>query len=227
MAVLAALLTPAAVKGLRTARRVESMGNLRFYVQADGMYFNDHGEFPIPDTSVPSSISRERLAIIAEYCRLPIPAGPVTSWPKRKQQPKWINCPMARESGYAEGLTLGGGLYTGYVYVGGIEDSEMVSRGYAKLLHPEHSANRKNTRRGVLWTSVLTAFNIGDPRRYECFHYCTIFAYKDFRFKASELEGIHRAWSDGSVEWLTARSMDLGKNGRDHQMVHLLGNFYY
>ncbi len=227
VAVLASLLTPAAIKGLRVAKRTESLGNLRFYVQADGMYFSDRGEFPVPDTSVPSSISRERLEIIAGYCRLPIPAGPVTSWPKRKQQPKWINCPLARDSGYAEGVTLGGGLYTGYVYVGGIEDSGMISSGHAKLLHPEHAANRKNTRRGVLWASVLAEFNIRDARRYECFHYNTLFAYKDFRFNAAELEGIHRAWSDGSVEWLPARSIDLAKGSADLQIAHLLGNFYY
>jgi hypothetical protein len=44
----------------------------------------------------------------------------------------------------------------------------------------------------------------------------------------SDFEGIHRAWSDGSVDWLDGASMDIGSAGsRDLRIQHMLGNFYY
>ena len=135
---------------------------------------------------------------------------------------------MAANSGYAEGVTLGGGLYTGYAYYGGIEDSKMVSMGFATLLHPEHTADLKDTRRGVLWADVLDEFITPDPRRFEFFHARKQTKYPDFRFNAGELGGIHRAWSDGSVEWVTGNRIDLsGAGSPDLQIRHLLGNFYY
>ena len=72
---------------------------------------------------------------------------------------------MAVDSGYAEGVTLGAGLYTGYAYVGGLEDSKMVAMGFANLAHPEHLADARNLRRGVLWLDVLDEFVMDDARR--------------------------------------------------------------
>jgi len=227
ISILAVLTVPAVVKTIRTAKRTDSMNNMRNFVLADTLYFADRGEFPPMEGFVPSTITRDRLKIVADYCNLPLPPGPVTTWPKRKQQPKWINCPMARDSGYAEGITLGGGVYTGYLYVGRIEESNMVVSGMASLLLPEHSANRKNTRRGVLWASILGEFKTGDPRRFECFHYTTLFAYRDFRFHQEELDGIHRGWSDGSADWLPAKKIKFGAQGSDLQIDHMMGNFYY
>jgi len=52
--------------------------------------------------------------------------------------------------------------------------------------------------------------------------------YPDFRFHAEELEGINRAWSDGSVEWTSGNRLDLsGANSSDLRIKHILGNYYY
>lgn len=225
IAILGALLFPVAVKSLRQAKKTGSLQNLRNFVQADVLYHSDKGEFPPMDTIVPSTISRNRLQIVADYLDLEIPTGPVTSWPRRRQQPKWIHDPIARDSGFAEGMTVGGGIYTGYTYVGRIEESQMVRMGIATLTNPERAADRKNLRRGVLWTTTLAEFHTSDPRRFECFHYRTIFAYPDFRFKQEEVEGQYRGWSDGSVEWVPGRSISFGAGGI--QVRHLLGNYYY
>ena len=225
LGILAALLFPFAAKSIRQAKRVGSLNNLKNFVQADTLYFADKGEFPPMDTFVPSTISRNRLAIVAEYCNLEIPSGPVSTWPKRKQQPRWINDPIARDSGFAEGMTVGGGVYTGYAYVGRIEESPMVQAGMATLTNPEHSADRKNHRRGVLWATVLGEFQTSDPRRFECFHYNTVFSYPDFRFKQEEIEGQFRGWSDGSADWVRGKQIQFG--GSDIQVRHFLGNFYY
>lgn len=224
-ALLAALAAPSAIKGARKAKKVGSLNNLRTFVQADMLHLADKGEFPPMDTWVPSSISTNRLAIVAAYCNVPIPPGPATSWPKRRNQPAWINDPLARDSGKAEGLTLGGGLYTGYVYVGRLDESPMVQMGMGTIANPQHAADRRNHRRGVLWATLLAEFAAAADRRFECFHYDTVFAYPDFVFKKEEVEGFYRGWSDGSAEWVPRKMIDFG--GKDVQIKHILGNYYY
>lgn len=225
LGVLAALLAPVMIKGVRKAKKVGSLNNLRTFLQADILHLADKGEFPPMDTWVPSSISTNRLAVTAAYCNVPIPAGAAHTWPKRRLQPPWINDPLARDSGKAEGLTMGGGLYTGYVYVGRIEESPMMTMGMGTLTHPEHSADRKNLRRGVLWATLLAEFATSAERRFECFHYDTVFAYPDFVFKQNEVDGFYRGWSDGSSEWVPRKMIDFG--GKDVQIKHIMGNFYY
>ena len=144
-AVLATLIGVGYIRMTKAAKSAQSMSNIKGLVNADTIYYGDHGEFPVMDSTVPSSITRDRLAITADVLNLEIPEGGVGSWPKRKYQPKWYNCPLAIDSGYAEGVTLGGGVYTGYIYVGGIEDSKMAKTRMGKLLHPGHNADRKNT----------------------------------------------------------------------------------
>ena len=228
VAILAALLLPALSRAKGRAKRAVCMNNLKQFALADTMYCHDHGQLPAGNDFVPSTITVDRLKVMATTLGLDVPGGPAASWPKRAGQPRWINCPMAADSGYAEGLTLGGGLYTGYAYYGGVESSKMVSMGFATLLNPEHTADLKNTRRGVLWTDVLDEFITSDPRRFEFFHARKQIKYPDFRYHAEELDGIHRAWSDGSVEWMPGKRINLsGAGSPDLQIKHLLGNFYY
>jgi len=228
IAILAALMLPALSSVKQRAKRTVCMNNLKQFALADTMYCNDNGRLPAANDFVPSTITVDRLKVMAETLGMTIPNGPAATWPKRADQPRWINCPMAINSGYAEGVTLGGGLYTGYAYYGGIESSKMVTMGFATLLNPEHTPDSKNTRRGVLWTDVLDEFITPDPRRFEFFHARKQVKYPDFRYHAEELDGIHRAWSDGSVEWISGKRLDLSGTGSpDLQIKHLLGNYYY
>ena len=228
LGLLAALLMPVLSAARQRARRVPCMNNMKQFAAADMLYLADYERFPEPSPYVPSSIRTQRLAIVAKYLGLPLPDGPIISWPKRPKQPRWINCPRAVNSGLAEGPTLGGGLYTGYAYYGGIEESTVVMSGMARVLHPGHAADLRNTRRGVLWADVLDEFATSEERRFEFFHHVASAKYPDFRFHANELEGIHRTWSDGSVEWLAGKSINLtGANSDDLQLRHTLGNYYY
>lgn len=228
VAVLAALVLPSLAGAKRRAKRMVCLNNLRQLTLADTLYAGDHGTLPAPNDFVPSTTTVERLTQMAQTLGTTIPTGAVASWPRRRDQPRWYNCPMAAESGYAEGVTLGAGVYTGYAYIGGLENSKMVGLGFATLLHPEHLADARNTRRGVLWADVLDEFILAEERRFEFFHARPRAKYPDFRFPAGELEGIHRAWSDGSVEWMAGPRLDLsGANSPDLQIRHLLGNFYF
>ncbi len=228
IALLAGLLLPVLGRARTQAKRVACLNNLRQFTLADLMYADDHGELPAPHPFVPSSMSVERLTALAAQLRLTVPAGAAGAWPKRAQQPKWINCPLAVESGLAEGIALGGGLYTGYAYFGGMEQSAMVTNGFASVVHPGQAADRRNSRRGVLWTDVLDEFAMDDPRRFEFFHARQRVKYADFRFFAEQLDGIHRAWSDGSVEWVGGKNLRLtGPDSPDCRLQHLLGNYYF
>ncbi len=228
IAIIAALLLPALAGAKRRAKRAVCLNNLKQMAMADAMYADDYEELPAPNAFIPSTTSRDRLALMGQYLHMPVPPGPVTTWPRRADQPKWYNCPIAAESGIAEGKTLGDGVYTGYVYVGGIEDSEMVTNGFGTVLNAGQAADRRNTRRGVLWADILDEFATSDPRRYEFFHVKNRKKYPDFRFHAGELDGIHRAWSDGSVEWTPGSQLQLtGDDSPDLRLKHLMGNYYY
>jgi prepilin-type N-terminal cleavage/methylation domain-containing protein len=228
IAILAALLLPVLAKAKQRAKRTVCLNNLRQMTLADTIYCNDNGQLPPPSDFIPSSISVARLTQMAQTIGMTVPPGPASTWPKRADQPKWFNCPIAAESGYAEGMTVGGGLYTGYVYVGGIEKSAMITSGLATLVNPGQAADFKNTRRGVLWADILDEFITSDPRRFELFHSRQQVKYPDFRFHAEELEGINRAWSDGSVEWTSGNRLNLDSaTSPDLRLQHFLGNYYF
>lgn len=229
MAVLLGILLPSLSSVRRTAQRLLCMNNIRQFVTADAMYLNDNKQFPAMSPYVPTSVSVARLRLVGNYFGLAVPPGEVGNWPKRPEQPKWINCPFARDSGYAEGLTVGGGLYTGYAYFGGLEQSDLVKNKLGTPARPSRAAEGRGMNRGVLWSDILTEFPSVEDRRYENFHVKRgTPRHPDFRFYSGEIEGIHRGWSDGSVEWVPKSRINLGgTSSPDLQLQTFLGNFYF
>lgn len=229
IAVLIGLLVPTLTGARHAAKRLMCMNNLRQFVTADTLYLNENKVFPAMSAFVPTSIAVARLRQIGGYFGLYVPPGEAATWPKRAEQPKWINCPFARDSGYAEGLTVGGGLYTGYAYFGGLEQSELVKKKLGTVAHPGQAAEYRGLNRGVLWSDILTEFPTVEERRYENFHGRRgVPRYPDFRFHAGEIEGIHRGWSDGAVEWTPRSKLDLsGIKSPDMRLQTFLGNFYF
>lgn len=226
--IFAAIVIASQGKARRIAKRAECLSNLRQFTIADIMYKNEHREFPPVNPIVPSTMTRDRLQITADYFGLTLPEGPVHQWPKRPDLPRWMTCPLARDSGYAEGLTVGGGIYTGYIYVGGVEESVMVQSGMAQIVNPGYAADRRGMNRGVLWADILNEFIGGADRRFEIFHHDPTQKYSDFRFHANEVEGIHRCWTDGAVEWVPGSKLNLSSGESSNlQIRHVLGNFYY
>ncbi len=225
--ILTAIVIASQGKVRRVAKRAECMSNLRQFTMADIMYKNEHREFPPVNPIVPSTMTKDRLQITADYFGLTLPPGPVTQWPKRPDLPRWMTCPLARDSGYAEGLTVGGGIYTGYIYVGGVEESVMVQSGMAQIVNPGYAADKRGMNRGVLWADILNEFIGGGERRFEIFHHDPTQKYPDFRFHEREVEGIHRCWTDGAVEWVPGSKLNLSGASSNLQIRHVLGNFYY
>ena len=229
VALLVSLLLPSLSGARRAARKLLCMNNLRQFAAADTLYLNDHRRFPLMSPFVPTSIRAERLRQIGEYFGMVVPQGDAIAWPPRSEQPKWINCPFATDSGFAEGLTVGGGLYTGYAYVGGLEQSELVRTGLGTVANKGHAADVKGLNRGVLWADTLTEFPTVEARRYEIFHTIPRAPrYSDFRFHRPEVDGIHRSWSDGSAEWKPGTKLNLdGIQSPDLRLQTFMGNFYF
>ncbi len=229
IAVLIGLLVPALSSARRSAKQVSCMNNIRQFVASDAMYLSDYRQFPSMSPFVPTSISVARLRLMGEYFGMVVPAGEAAQWPKRPVQPEWINCPFARHSGYAEGVTVGGGLYTGYVYIGGLDQSDLVKNGLGTVARKGHAADQRGLKRGVLWADILTEFPTVEERRYEVFHTVPRAPrYSDFRFYAREVDGVHRGWSDGSVEWRRGVELDLsGITSKDLGLQTFLGNYYF
>ncbi|TLD69175.1 prepilin-type N-terminal cleavage/methylation domain-containing protein [Phragmitibacter flavus] len=226
IAVLSFLATAGYARIKHQALRTKCIANIKSLAAADILYYGDHGIFPAVEGLIPSTISAARLQAMGEYINMPVPEGKVSTWPRRAQQPDWYNCPAARESGYAEGMTAGGGVYTGYMYLGGLEESQLILSGMAKLTNPKHTAPRNNLRRGVLWCDILSEFRGAGERRFECFHSQRGVRHPDFRFEEREIEGMNRAWSDGSVEWLPRQQLNLSSK-ENLQIEHFMGNYYY
>lgn len=231
IAILISILLPALSKVRQNATKLKCMNNLRQFVAADLIYMNANKRLPPPSDFVPTSISVDRLQQMAATLKMTVPQGAAATWPKRLEQPEWVNCPWARDSNFAEGITLGGGLYTGYIYVGGLDASPIIRNGIGAFAPIHHTAPMRGNKRGVMWADTLTEYITPDPRRYEFFHRDVKKArgaYPDFRFYAEELEGIHRGWSDGSVEFVPGKSLNMsGSTSPDAQLRHAFGNFYY
>ncbi len=229
IAVLIGLLVPALAGARRSAKKIVCMNNIRQFVAADTLYLNDNGRFPTMSPFVPTSITVDRLRQIGQYFDLTVPEGDAIDWPKRPDQPEWINCPFAQNSGFAEGLTVGGGLYTGYAYYGGLERSDLVKNQLGTVENPGHAADDRGFNRGVLWADILTEFPTSDPRRFEVFHTVPrAGSYSDFRFHQPEVDGIHRGWSDGSVEWVPGSQIDLASpTSKDRRLRTFLGSFFF
>jgi len=229
--ILIAILIPALDKAKRSAKIVLCQSNLRQYCTASVNYLTDYKIFPSGDTyisSTPSTTKVELLQMFGTYLGVNVPQGNAASWPKRMDQPKWINCPIAIDSNRVEGVTVGGGKYTGYTYLGGIEKTSWVVQGFTILKNPRYAANQRNDYRGVLFADHIGEFNSPIPRRFEFFHYAARLNQLTFVWEADELEGFNRAWSDASVQWVPARNISLDSaTSPDLQIIHFFGNYYY
>jgi prepilin-type N-terminal cleavage/methylation domain-containing protein len=227
IALLIALLLPALAKARRVSQNLYCKSNLKQYALASVNYFTDFKTFvkgdPYVSTFVPSTTKVEHLQLLGNYLGTYVPPGAAATWPKRVLQPKWINCPIATESGKADSVTVGGGRYTGYMYLAGIERNTFVA-----VQKANYAASLRNENRGVLWSEILDEFITPLPRRFEFFHSLTGKGYGDFVFNANEFEGINRAWSDGSVDWASSNNISLtGIGSPNLQLITPLGYYYY
>ena len=140
--------------------------------------------------------------------------------------PAVVQCPFAQED-FDDPMVRGpiplpGGpvFLSGYQYTARLDE---VSASLGAALQPARIARAKGNHRGVIWADDVAwysgsglAFVPPGAAVWAYFHH-----KKQPNFKApgladtTALRGQHRAWSDGSVEWVPGEMIDLDLTRRD------------
>ena len=230
VAVLIGILLPAVRAARLASRRTLCASRLHELTAACVQYHLDHRAFPRPECTavmgevIPHLIAFPLLNGLAPYLNhreLPDTAG-------LGDLPPIAQCPFAEdfEQPNIRGpIPLPGGPFAnlGYQYTVGLDE---LRNGHGVVLRPGHVASVRGNRRGVVWSdevgwyggSGIPFFPPGEPS-YAYLHIASGAAYNGLGFSDTvPLLGQHRAWSDGSVEWVKASEMDLtpadvGRNG--------------
>jgi prepilin-type N-terminal cleavage/methylation domain-containing protein len=230
LAILVGILLPALRAARLASRRTLCASRLHELTAACVNYQLDHRALPDANATavmgevIPHLIAYPLLNALAPYlnCRELHETDGLGDLPPVDQ------CPFAEEfeQPYIRGpVPLPGGPFVniGYQYTAGLDE---LHGGHGVVLRPAHVASLRGNRRGVVWSdevgwyggSGIPFFPPGQPS-YAYLHLASGVAYNGVGFSdAAPLLGQHRAWSDGSVEWVKRSEMDLapsdvGRNG--------------
>jgi len=241
IAVLAGLLLPAVAAARRAAKDTVCAARLHDLVAATTIYFNEHRKFPLPPQlpafggPVPIALQDQLLNAI----------GGVYHWPELAytvrvdELPEPAFCPVRLEvelllEPYPAAAFGAQWWNTGYSYCAGLTETGSTS---GVGLAPDRLTTLRGRRRGVLWADNLVFLTVGGaPGGYAYFHFrgghdvdptfVTV-------IRPTSLRGHHRAWTDGSVEWLPRDTFDLSPSKADQQAAYKvvgpsgLGLYFY
>ena len=241
IAVLLGLLIPAVAGARRAAKDTVCAARLHDLVAATTMYLNEYKKFPLPPQlpafggPVPLALQDQLLNAI----------GGVYHWPELDytvtvdRLPEPAVCPVRLEvqlllepyPAAAFGLQW---WNTGYSYCAGLTETKSTA---ATGLAPDRLTTLKGRRRAVLWADNLLLLTVGGaPSGYAYFHFHgdhTIDPAFVTIAQPTDLRGHHRAWTDGSVEWLPRDTFDLSPAKADQQAAYKvvgpsgLGLYFY
>ncbi|MDB5327691.1 MAG: N-terminal cleavage protein, partial [Phycisphaerales bacterium] len=216
---LIAILLPALNQVRVRARDLKCASNLRQLVMASTMFLNEHRTYPDATQlaafggPVPLALDERLINIVGPYLKWPVvtPTNTVLTLPAVAVCEARRTVDGLMDYNYALGNPY---WNTGYSYCGGLGKAEFPN---ATVLQPDRQADAKGRRRGVLWADNLMLLYAGpSPTGWAYFHlsgphvvepvFATIPDPKSYR-------GHHRAWSDGSVEFL--RRGDFSLNSAD------------
>jgi prepilin-type N-terminal cleavage/methylation domain-containing protein len=236
IALLIALLFPALVSARRKARDTVCASQLHQLTAATIMYLNENKHFPDPEIipafggSFPSAITASVLDGIGKVMHWPMLMGterinelqPITVCNERRDvEVLYDPYPPA---------VFGAPFWlTGYSYCGGIMDLKLPSGAptTAVELIPNHSSDRKGKRRGVLWADHMALLKAGGASLgWGYFHFKGSHAIDNTLLtivNPDTYRGHHRAWNDGSVEWISRDSFSLDPANADTAAAYKVG----
>jgi prepilin-type N-terminal cleavage/methylation domain-containing protein len=211
IAVLASILLPALSASRRQAQRVRCAAQLRELVAASQLYLDQYRWYPAPlympaaGGVMPASVQPRLLQQLVDVLKLKTDIATATSI---DQLPPIMVCPLRRPFEFSTTLdpSLGTGFFaTGYMYLAGLEQPPNAGT----LVDPRQHAPRRGNRRGVLWADGVVAQRAGGTLvGYAFYHHNNRRVQFEAATRVSRvrdgLDGQHRAWSDGSVEWIPA-----------------------
>lgn len=238
IAILIAILLPT-LRGVRiAAKRTLCASRLRELTAACTMYLGEHKVYPAPahiavqDAVIPHFVPVSLLNDVGRYLRQPTIPDHVTL----DRMPMMMLCPFRAEyelPSVHQAMPLPGGavFLTGYQYTASLEGSHNPD---GVVIHRNRVVDCRGKRRGVLWSDSLAWYSgtglvilpPGLPGQWAYFHFnqgnvpFNGFGVND----TTALNGQHRAWSDGSVEWIDARMLKLDLARRDETATYKFGS---
>jgi prepilin-type N-terminal cleavage/methylation domain-containing protein len=216
IALLIAFLMPALRTARRAAGRTNCANQLRQLTQACALYLNQNRSYPDPlympalHATLPTSIQPGLLNQLSAVLRI----SPVEADDLLPELPDLFVCPARRELDLFNEPDTRFGLpwwATGYGYFARLNEPPGP---FGSILRATRHAAARGTRRGVLWADTLsyTAPAGAGPTGYGFFHIAGAVSFDPasrLSSTAAGVEGQHRAWSDGSVEWIPRDNLDL------------------
>jgi prepilin-type N-terminal cleavage/methylation domain-containing protein len=199
IAVLIGILLPALIRARRSAKQLVCANQLRQLVAACTMYQNANRNHPEP-LPAPFTITPRVINDLARHLRMP----PCNGTQSVTELPAVFVCPQRLEIELfyqALGAPNDPFWVTGYMYCGRLDELPAPSQ----MITVNRIARARGARRGVLWADSLIVERTSGNFRYAYFH---VRGTVDFDPGTSSLRndrsliGQHRAWSDGSVEWV-------------------------
>lgn len=231
IAVLIALLIPTLAEARRKASDTTCAVQLRQLVAATTMYLNDNKHYPdmtpLPAFAapLPLAVQENLLNGLARYMNWQTisPTAMVTELP----QGAACNLRLESEVLTASYSPAAFGLpfwLTGYSYGGGLRDAISTT---AVGLHLERLCDRKGKKHGVLWADHLGLLKAGGVSLgWGYFHYKGSHGVDPANLTVIDpvsYRGHHRAWNDGSVEWLPRGTFSLDPADADRDAAFRSG----
>jgi len=212
IAILLGILLPTVAGARRSAARTHCASNLRQLAAATVMYLNERKTYPAAPCDpalgdvYPGHMQVRLLNDLAPYLKY----REVKATDTLHTLPPIVKCPVREEIAfYVDPITIGATFwFTGYDYYPRLDEQP---NAHGVLLQPKRAPRARGGTRGVLLADPVGWSNQLGPATYVFFH--TRRGNTHFNgigaADTTSLAGQHRAWSDGSVEWLNASDIDL------------------
>ena len=220
---LISILLPALNSIRRRSQDIACASNLRQLVTGCTMYLNERRSYPEPvqlaafGGPAPLAIDERLLNQLSRYLNWPA-IDTTVHVPKVPELPKVAVCNLrfSIEGAYDYSTALGNPYWnTGYSYCAGV--GQTTSAG-AKVLAKDRIADLKGLHRGVLWADTMFLSEAGPIVGWVYFHTAgphqvePVFASIP---NPTSYRGHHRAWSDGSVDFIRRNDFSLNPADAD------------
>jgi prepilin-type N-terminal cleavage/methylation domain-containing protein len=229
IAVVIAILLPTIVMARRKADDTVCAARLHDLVAATTIYLDTNNCYPLPRVlpalggPLPMAISQELVNQLGTVMRWPT----VDYTMNVQQLPLSVVCPLRLQVELfldsSPPADFGEGFWnTGYGYFGGIAE---VGGTTTTVLAPDEITGLRGRTRGVLWADNLYEYTVGgSPQGFAYWHWNGGHQQANgFIPVPNSLRGIHRAWSDGSVEWLPGKMLNLDPTQAETNAAYRVG----
>ena len=235
VAILIALVLPTISGARRAAQDVVCASRLRQLSAATTMFLGQHKHYP--DAPVMPGFGGP--LPLAQTADLLNSIGVSLQWPQISGAERVDDLPLSAVCQARREFDLMKDPYpaaafglpfwlTGYAYFGGALDArDAAGASTAVALPPARLSDRRGKKRGIIWGDYLVLLKAGDQSLgWGYMHFKGGHVVNpDFvtAVEATSYRGHHRAWSDGSVEWLARGAVSLNPADAERAAFYRVG----